>query len=290
MTHPTTTAKTKTAQMTATQSTEQGTFIYGEQTIYYDIIRLCAPHASVDATVDSSTRANSSHPAKNKTDKITIKVHPDQRVIVTVPHNASTEQIQSAMLKRARWIWQSIEEFGKQKESILPRQYVSGETQFYLGRRYQLKVHNEPNQIPSVKLSRGRINVFVTYTQNSQQRQQQIKKLLTLWYKQRAKLIFQQRLAELLPFTPWVTGIPSIRIMEMSKQWGSCSTKGNLMLNPHLAKAPKVCIDYVILHELCHIAEHNHSEKFWRLLTQVMPNWKAIKNQLDGMAEMYLNG
>ena len=64
---------------------------------------------------------------------------------------------------------------------------------------------------------------------------------------------------------------------------------GNLMLNPHLVKASKECIDYVILHELCHISEHNHSEKFWRLLTKVMPGWKEVKFKLDEMAEMYLN-
>ena len=67
------------------------------------------------------------------------------------------------------------------------------------------------------------------------------------------------------------------------------ATKGNLILNPHLVKAPKECIDYVILHELCHISEYNHSERFWRLLTQVMPNWKEVKARLDGMAEFYLN-
>ncbi len=60
------------------------------------------------------------------------------------------------------------------------------------------------------------------------------------------------------------------------------------MLNPHLVKAPKECIDYVILHELCHIAEHNHSDKFWRLLTSVMPHWKEVKHRLDDMAEFYL--
>ncbi|TMS92763.1 hypothetical protein CWB58_12635 [Pseudoalteromonas sp. S201] len=61
------------------------------------------------------------------------------------------------------------------------------------------------------------------------------------------------------------------------------------MLNPHLVKAPKECIDYVILYELCHIAEHNYSERFWRLLTQVMPNLKDVKAKLNSMAEMYLN-
>ena len=72
----------------------------------------------------------------------------------------------------------------------------------------------------------------------------------------------------------------------MQKQWKSCSTKGNLILNLHLAKAPNERINYVILHKLCHIAEYTHSE---RLLTQVMPNWKEVKARLDGMAEFYLN-
>lgn len=61
------------------------------------------------------------------------------------------------------------------------------------------------------------------------------------------------------------------------------------MLNPHLIKASNECIDYVVLHELYHIAEPNHSEKFWRLLTQAMPNWKEVKAKLDDMKEIYLN-
>jgi len=61
------------------------------------------------------------------------------------------------------------------------------------------------------------------------------------------------------------------------------------MLNPHLIKAPKECIDYVRLQERCHIAEHSHREKFWRLLTQIMLNWKEVKAKLDDMAEMHLN-
>ncbi|MGP4971841.1 M48 metallopeptidase family protein [Psychrobacter aquimaris] len=97
------------------------------------------------------------------------------------------------------------------------------------------------------------------------------------------------RLKVLLPKASWVKNVPLYKILIMQKQWGSCSTKGNLILNPHLVKAPREYIDYVILHELCHIAEHNHSENFWRLLTQVMPNWKEVKARLDGMAELYLN-
>lgn len=258
-----------------TTTSERGVFTYGNDTIHYDVIRKTKPAEN----------------AKKTARKVIIKVHPDQRVVATVPHDASDDAIQDAMHKRARWIWQSIDEFAKQKDTVLPKCYESGETQFYLGKRYVLKIITDAEQVPNVKLSRGKLNVTIKYNngKNNDERLVKIKPLIDKWYQHKAKAIFHERLAELLPKATWVTGIPSFRVMAMKKQWGSCSTKGNLMLNPHLVKAPKDCIDYVILHELCHIAEHNHSERFWRLLTQVMPNWKEVKAKLDDMAEMYLN-
>ncbi len=256
-----------------TPTAECGAFYYGDQMIHYDVIR--------------KSQSSQNSLKKGGTRKIMIRVHPDQRVVATVPHDASDDSIQEAMLKQARWIWQSIEEFSKQKDYVLPKRYISGETQFYLGRRYVLKVLIDSEQVSNVKLSRGKLNV--TLRKDYDDRMVKIKPLIDKWYQHKAKAIFHERLNEMLPKAAWVTGTPSFRIMAMQKQWGSCSTKGNLMLNPHLIKASKECIDYVILHELCHIAEHNHSDKFWRLLTQVMPNWKEVKAKLDGMAELYLN-
>lgn len=257
------------------KSKEQGFFIYGNNTIYYDVIRKPQP-------ADND---------KRQSRKVLIKVHPDQRVVATVPFFATENTIHEALLKRARWIWQSIDEFAKQKDTVLPKRYVSGETQFYLGKRYVLKVFVDHEQLSDVKLSHGRLNVTLDHDPHQSQESKQLKtkRLIEKWYQLRAKAIFEERLAELLKKTTWVKDKPSFRVMKMKKQWGSCSIKGNLMLNPHLVKAPKECIDYVILHELCHIAEHNHSEKFWRLLTQVMPHWKETKSKLDNMAEMYLN-
>jgi predicted metal-dependent hydrolase len=248
---------------------EQGVFCYGSVMIHYDVIR---------KSVNSKTTAR----------KIVIKVHPDQRVVATAPEDASDESIHHAVLKRARWIWRNIEEFAKQKEYVLPKRYVSGETQFYLGRRYVLKVSVDKEQDPSVKLSRGKLNVILH--DDKDDRTVNVKPLIDKWYQQKAKAIFDERLNEMLAKATWVKGIPSFRVVAMKKQWGSCPTTGTLMLNPHLVKAPKECIDYVILHELCHIAEHNHGERFWRLLTQVMPHWKEMKIKLDDMAELYLNG
>jgi predicted metal-dependent hydrolase len=258
-----------------TTTSERGVFTYGNDSIHYDVIRKTKPADN----------------AKKTARKVIIKVHPDQRVVATVPHDASEDAISDAMHKRARWIWQSINDFAKQKDTVLHKRYVSGETQFYLGKRYVLKVIVDAEQVPNVKLSRGKLNVTLKYeiSKDTDDRLVKVKPLIDKWYQHKAKAIFHERLAELLPKATWVKGIPSFRVMAMKKQWGSCSNKGNLMLNPHLVKAPKECIDYVILHELCHIAEHNHSERFWRLLTQVMPNWKEVKAKLDDMAEMYLN-
>lgn len=75
----------------------------------------------------------------------------------------------------------------------------------------------------------------------------------------------------------------------MKAQWGSCSPGGSFLLNPHLVKVPAECIDYVILHELCHLEEHNHSQRFYDLLGYAMPRWKAVKHRLDGMSELLLN-
>jgi len=75
----------------------------------------------------------------------------------------------------------------------------------------------------------------------------------------------------------------------MRTQWGSCSPGGVILLNPHLVKAPRQCIDYVISHELCHLQEHNHSRRYYRLLGKIMPSWEGVKARLDGMAELLLN-
>ena len=256
-----------------THTQERGVLAYGDDVIHYDIIRRSEHQASTDTA---------------KARKVLIKVHPDQRVVATVPYDATEQSIQKAMAKRARWIWKNIQDFARQHEYVLPKQYISGETQFYLGKRYVLKVIIDDELTPGVKLSRGKLNV--TLTKKPENQIKVIKGMIDSWYQYRAKVIFQERLHAMLPRATWEKGIPSFRIMGMKKQWGSCSKQGRLILNPHLVKAPKECIDYVILHELCHIAEHNHSEKFWRLLTQVMPNWREVKAKLDDMAELYLNG
>ena len=213
------------------------------------------------------------------TDKVLIKVYPDCRVIVSAPEEADHEAVLSAVKQRGRWIYEQLRDFRKQREFTTPRLYISGESHYYLGKQYLLKVIEAPEQAQGVKLLRGKLEVSVRVKSANK-----VKALLTNWYKARAKEIFTKRLDAMLEQALWVEERPPLRILTMQTQWGSCSPNGRITLNPHLVKAPRECIDYVILHELCHLAEHNHSERFYRLMNQVMPTWEKTKENLDGVA------
>ena len=215
--------------------------------------------------------------------RVLIKVHPDCRIEVAAPAQADDNAVLAAVKKRGRWIYQQLRDFRQQSAYVTPRQYISGESHYYLGKQYLLKVLEDPDATPQVKLLRGKLEV--TLRQKSAAK---VEQLLSDWYKVRAKEVFAKRLDALLEQTLWVTERPPLRILTMHTQWGSCSPQGRLTLNPYLVKAPRECIDYVILHELCHLAEHNHSERFYRLLHQVMPTWEVIKARLDAKAGRYV--
>ncbi len=212
--------------------------------------------------------------------KIQIKVHPDCKITVHAPDQSGDEEVLNAVIKRTRWIHNRVKEFKTQREYITPRKFVSGESHYYLGKQHMLKVLVDSEHNDHVKLLRGKFEVTT-----NERSSELVKNLLNKWYKIKARTVFERRLSELLKQTLWVSNKPEIRILSMKTQWGNCSAKGNLTLNPDLVKAPRECIDYVILHELCHTAEHNHSKRFYRLMKQVMPNWETIKERLDSMAD-----
>lgn len=221
----------------------------------------------------------------NNSKRVLIKIYPECNVQVYAPLEATDVEVVTAAKKRGRWIYQQLREFRAQLTHITPRQFISGESHYYLGKQHLLKVIEASQEMQQVKLLRGKLEVSVR-----QKNSERVQTMLNDWYKMRAKDVFSRRLNAVLDQTLWVNKRPSLRILTMQTQWGSCSPNGRLTLNPHLVKAPRDCIDYVILHELCHIAEHNHSERFYRLMKQVMPNWEKTKTRLDSMAAMLLNG
>lgn len=220
----------------------------------------------------------------SRVQRVLIKVHPDCRVVAHAPRDSSEADVLNAVKRRSRWISQKLQEFRAQNEHITPRQYISGECHFYLGKRYQLKVLHASQEKEHIRFFRGTLEAWV-----QERRPDRVQVLLEEWYRERAKEMLAARLDAMLEQALWVGERPSLSIRTMKTRWGSCSPTGRLTLNPLLVKAPRVCIDYVILHELCHIAEHNHGPSFYRLMTQVMPDWEAVKRRLDNLAGAILN-
>lgn len=211
--------------------------------------------------------------------KIRIKVHPRDGIEVQAPIGVCEAEVLEALKKRLRWVTKNLEIQEEKRAHILPRQYVSGETHFYLGRRYILKVVTADSR--SVKLKGGQIVVNIDGIVG-------VPDALNRWYRARAKGYFRKRLLLLMQNLPWVLSEPKITLKTMKTQWGSCSPSGTIMLNPKLIKAPIQCIDYVLLHELCHLVERNHSERFYNLLSKHQSDWESRRERLNDISELIL--
>ena len=222
---------------------------------------------------------------ERKLERVAVHVEPDGRVVVDAPASASTDSVVLAVKKRSRWISKHLATVRARLAHVMPREYVSGEAVFYLGRRYRLKVRVIAGELPSSRMHGAFIEVTVP-----QRSAVLVRVQLDAWFRSRAREVFDERLKAVAASLRWVRQLPPTRLQNMKVQWGSCSPAGRITLNPHLVKAPRECIDYVLLHELCHLRHHNHSTRFYKALDAHMPHWRVVKQRLDAMAEQLLPG
>ncbi len=234
---------------------------YGEESISYQVFVKPCPHR-----------------------KVAIHVHPDASVTVDIPEDVSANKIQRSVQRQARWIWKQLDEIQKRQVWKQPRNYVSGEGHYYRGRTYVLKICEATPQDPKVKLSRGSIYVYCGKGGPA-------KRYLEKWYRDKALEVLQQRFQLWKSYLAWLNqdALPEIQLRQMSKRWGSCSKNKRISINPHLVKAPTRLIDYVLIHELCHLKELHHGKAFYQLLTSVLPDWQRRRRELDANSELYLN-
>ena len=209
---------------------------------------------------------------------LALQVYPDRAIEVEVPTDTDHATIEAFVKRRGAWILRQLRELARYDKPTnpLPRQYVSGESYRYLGRQYRLKV--VADTVERMVLSRGWLTVSVTDPTD----RRAVQRLIHGWYRAKAERVFYERLipchasVEALGIT-----LPSLGIRTMKRRWGSCSKTGKVTLNLKLIQAPRALIDYVILHELCHLLELNHSPRFWALLTRVIPEWERLRDELN---------
>ncbi|RJQ14459.1 MAG: M48 family peptidase [Nitrospiraceae bacterium] len=208
-----------------------------------------------------------------------IAVHPDAIVIVKAPTGTAVNKIAARLAKRARWIRKQLNYFQQFIPCTPPRQYAGGESHLYLGRQYRLKIRKAKKS--DVKLK----GAYFEISTPDHKSRETVKGLIDQWYKEHALRIFTQRLEICFEKAKGLkVPLPNIQLRKMSKRWGSCGTAGYILLNTELIKAPLYCIDYVIMHELCHLKDHTHSHKYYRLLAKFMPDWQRRKERLESAA------
>lgn len=202
-----------------------------------------------------------------------ITVYPNRNVEIKAPLDTALVKIQEKVKKRAAWILKQQDYFLSFEPRITNRKFVSGETHYYLGRQYQLKVID--SAINKVKYTGRFIEVYVTERAN-------VKEQLQQWYRAKAEIWFR-KLADkhIERFKKYNVEPQKVELKKMENRWGSCSSKGRILLNPELIKAPKACIEYVIIHELCHLVYRDHTKEFYNLQTHEMPDWQKWKMKLE---------
>lgn len=202
-----------------------------------------------------------------------ITVTPEMEVVVRAPSDSQAEKIDQLVRKRAPWIIKQKDFFLAFYPKKSAKRYIGGETHLYLGKQYRLKVLKGKSE--SVKLSGKYFNVVC-------HRASHVRGLMREWYWFHAEWKFKEIVEESLPrFKRLEVQTPEIQLREMPKRWGSCTPKGKIILNVELAKAPRGCVEYVVVHELCHLVHRNHDKKFIDLQTRMMPDWSIWKDRLE---------
>lgn len=200
---------------------------------------------------------------------------PNGRVRVAAPLVISDDAVRLAVIDKLGWIRRQQAKFIEQRRQSA-REMVNGESHYFLGRRFRLRVHEKSGKQYVATRGVASLDLFVNPGRNTAQREA----VMLRWYR--------QQLSELaLPLIgQWEAklGVQTAAwgIKRMKTKWGSCNPASKrLWLNLELAKKPVPCIEYIVVHELLHLLERNHTERFRALLDQHLPNWQHTRDLLN---------
>lgn len=194
-------------------------------------------------------------------------------VYVAAPLGTTAAWVAEQVLRKAPWILKHQAQFRAARPVAPARQYLSGEPQRYLGQTYSLVVADAPRA--AVQLLGNQL--LVAYP--APHAPVRTAALLASWYRQQAAAQFAQSLARVWPrFAEFGLRTPQLFVRQMQTRWGSCTPiTGRIRLNVDLVRTDQSCIDYVLVHECCHLLVPDHSPRFYALQTRLLPDWQQAK-------------
>lgn len=206
-----------------------------------------------------------------------ISVLPDSSVVVRAPYHASYKTISRIVKEKSAWIIKHRDNYKKKESTKLNSSFVNGDVQLFRGKEHILKIIESPR--PFIRFLDNTIEIGLEHTDD----RQAIKRLLYTGYKTEASKVFFEILGKILSdFENKMFKPTGLVIRSMKSRWGSCSKKGIITLSTELVKLSDKYIEYVIIHELCHLKHHNHGKDYYHLLSELFPEWKKVRKELRG--------
>ncbi len=210
---------------------------------------------------------------------IALQVQPDLQVVILVPPFLRDELIRQAVMRRAPWIIEKKRKLKQIHADMPKKEFVSGEAFSYLGRQYRLKVIRsvKEKETPCL-LTAGRFVVQIDKRLSENAGAEIVRQKLAEWCRDRAILKIPERVER---YAGLVGKMPKeIVIGNQRKRWGSCSRSDVLRFNWKIIMAPVSVLDYVVVHELCHLVHSNHSPEFWHVVESIIPDYQVKRNWL----------
>ncbi len=223
-----------------------------------------------------------------------IRVTRAGKVEVILPLRMPRSEAFAAVRSRGEWILRHLREIQTRPKPV-SLYYTDGEEHLFLGVYCRLELVICDGEKKFLSPDEKSEHTVVTGTSQLIRLRvdsgdpETVHKQLFLWYKSQIQRHIASRLSVLCPRIPWLTEIPTWRVRTMRRRWGSCTGSGVITLNTHLAKAPPQCLDYVLLHEIAHLKEHNHSRRYYAVLEELLPSWKAMRRELEAWAPLVLS-
>lgn len=197
-------------------------------------------------------------------------------VSIIVPASTPNDKIDQLLAAKRTWIREKIA-LHQDALPVTSRRFLSGEAFSYLGRNYRLKV--ERGNFAPVKLVQGRLVVALP---DAVPKPHMVRNALVRWYKKQAE---HKLFSKVERYAPLVGVEPAgVSVRTFKSRWGSCTAKGRLEFNWQIMLAPNRMVDYVVIHELCHLIRHDHSPEFWREVERVMPEYQQCRDWLRANA------
>ena len=208
-----------------------------------------------------------------------VYARPDGRVEVRIPEWMSDAEARRHAQEHAGWVFRQLDKTVRSPKAPMPVHFADGEQLTYLGETYSLRLRAGLPLRTELKDAEKELWLTLPPPVESPDR---VRRQLLDWYAARARELFPSRVEACLAragaegFRP----VSRLTIRHTRSRWGSCGADGAVMLNSLLVQAPPECVDYVVMHELCHLRELNHSGRFYAILTRLMPDWKVQKERL----------